>query len=209
MSGVRYSIDFLIKSIEKGSNLKATGSVSIFKLNASFFFGFFHVNFWWICHPREPIRVVNDDSIFIAMNESLLQYASKTVLQCSGFIFFSHWHIPLLLYSNIQISVLSMFAVNDQNQNRQQSCSKKSKCLLLSNISSVRQNLLRWYQLCNWILRIEKKKKLLNNWVIKKKALKNVAKTGHGVSQKKLKLVNMPFDMELHQLWDISHRNIQ
>ena len=45
MSGVRYSIDFLIKSIEKGSNLKATGSVSIFKLNASFFFGFFHVNF--------------------------------------------------------------------------------------------------------------------------------------------------------------------
>ena len=143
------------------------------------------------------------------MNESLLQYASKTVLQCSGFIFFSHRHILLLLYSNIWISVLSMFGVNDQNQNRQQSCSKKSKYLPSPNISSVRQNLLRWHQLCNRILRIKKKTKLLNNWLRKKKALKDVANTGHGVSEKNLKLVNIPYDIELHQLWDISHQNIQ
>ena len=124
------------------------------------------------------------------------------------FHLFSHRRILLLLYSNIRISVLSMFGVNDQNQNRQQSCSKKSKFLPSPNISSVRQNL-TWYQLCNRILRIQRKKKLLNSWVRKKKALKNVANTRHGVSQKNLKLVNMPYDMELHQLWDISHRNIK
>ena len=139
------------------------------------------------------------------MNEFLLQYASETGLQCSGFIFFSHRRILILLYSNIRISVLSMFGVNDQNQNRQQSCSKKSKYLSSSNISSVHQNLLMWYQLCNWILRIKKKKKLLNNWVRNKKVLKNVKNTGHGVSQKNLKLLNMPYDMELHQHGDISH----
>ena len=125
------------------------------------------------------------------------------------FIFFSHWRIILLLYSNIRISVLFMFGVNDQNQNRQQSCSKKSKYLPSSNTSSVRQNPLRWYQLCNRILQIKKKKKMLNNWVRNKKALKNVENTGHGVSQKSLKLANMPYDTELHQYGDISHWNIQ
>ena len=42
-----------------------------------------------------------------------------------------------------------MFGINDQNQNRQQSCSKKLKCLPSPNLSSVRQNVLRWYQPCN------------------------------------------------------------
>ena len=51
--------------------------------------------------------------------------------------------------------------------------------------------------------------KFLNNWVRNKKALKNVENTRYGVSQKNLKLVNMPYDMELHQHGDISHWNIQ
>ena len=123
--------------------------------------------------------------------------------------FFFHWRILLLLYSNIRISLFSMFGINDQSQNRQQSYSKKSKFLPSPNISSVRQNLLRWYQLCNRILKIMKKKKLLNNWVRKKKVLKNFENTGHGESHKNLKLVNMRYYMDLHQLWDISHRNIQ
>ena len=46
---------------------------------------------------------------------------------------------------------------------------------------------------------------MLNNWVRNKKALKNVENTGHGVSQKSLKLANMPYDTELHQYGDISH----
>ena len=107
--------------------------------------------------------------------------------------FFSHRCILLLLHSNIRISVPSVFGVNDQNKNGQQSCSNKSKCLSSPNISSVHQNVLRWYQLCNRVLRI-KKKKLLNNWV---KALTNVAITGHRASKKNLELVNMPYDMEL------------
>ena len=37
----------------------------------------------------------------------------------------------------------------------------------------------------------------------------SVKNTGHRVSEKNLKLVNMSYDMELHQLWDIYHRNIQ
>ena len=72
------------------------------------------------------------------MNESVLRYASKTVLQCSDFTFFSYERTLLTLYSNIRISLLSMFGVNDQNQNRQQSCSKRSKCLQSPNILSVR-----------------------------------------------------------------------
>ena len=134
VSGVRYSIDFLVKAMEKGSNLRATRSVSFLKLNASSF----HVDFLY--QPRKAISVVKDDSIFIAIiaiNESLLQYASKTVLQCSGFIFFSHRCILSLLHSNIRISVPTMFGVNDQNKNGQQSCSNKSKCLSSPNISSV------------------------------------------------------------------------
>ena len=123
--------------------------------------------------------------------------------------FFSYQRTLLTLYSNIRISLLSMFDVNGQNQNRQQSCSKRSKCLQSPNILSVRQNLPRWYQLCNQILWIKKRKKLLNNWVRQKKASKNVANTGHGLSQKNLRLVNMPYFMELHQLWDIPHWNIQ
>ena len=140
-----------------------------------------------------------------------LCYNMRPKLFCNAAVsyFLSHRRILLILYSNIRISVLSMFGVNDQNQNRQQSCSKKSNCLPSPNISSVRQNLLRCYKLCNRILRIEKKKMLLNNWMRKKKALKNVANTGHGVSQKNLILVNIPYDMELHQLWHISHQNIQ
>ena len=39
----------------------------------------------------------------------------------------------------------------------------------------------------------------------KEVSVKNVANTGHRVSQKNLKLVNMPYDMELHQHGDISH----
>ena len=120
--------------------------------------------------------------------------------------FFAHWCILLLLHSNIRISVPFVFGVNDQNKNGQQSCSNKSKCLSSPNISIVHQNVLRWYQLCNRVLRIKKKKKLLNNWM---KALTNVAITGHRASKKNLELMNMPYDMELHQLWDISHRNIQ
>ena len=140
-----------------------------------------------------------------------LCYNMRPKLFCNAAVssFFFHWRILLLLYSNIRISLFSMFGINDQSQNRQQSYSKKSKFLPSPNISSVRQNLLRWYQLCNRILKIMKKKKLLNNWVRKKKVLKNFENTGHGESHKNLKLVNMRYYMDLHQLWDISHRNIQ
>ena len=41
-----YSIDFLVKAMEKGSNLKAMGSGPFLKLNASTFFEFFYVDFW-------------------------------------------------------------------------------------------------------------------------------------------------------------------